>query len=320
MTLNDPAFDHKPGAKMPPQPEPKTAHDYFPRTRWDKPPQTRKEAAQATATDRIRYAVRLASAQWTTMVKNQEEECIHVDHCQLAVLDKVFEMCVLVLVGTDSRCEEYRLSDEMVPRDFEAWRDICASFVGEAIQLARRAIPWPDHFEQSEWEDIRRFVLMVKDYGFRPWADAWGEAPPLPKFDCALLKKWDPASRAVPLCVKTFASHVHWVEYGELEEPLWEEDWREPEKDWKAGREHAVAERKEAAKAWREDVAHRAEKRRKETRTALVWCSVLAVPLLYHLCCEMFGVTGTSAETVMTTTVPVVSCVDICVARCNALG
>lgn len=206
----------------------------------------------------------------------------------------------------------------MVPRDFEAWRDICASFVGEAMQLARRAIPWADHFEQSEWEDIRRFVLMVKDYGFRPWADAWGEAPALPKFDCALLKKWDAASRKVPLCVKTFASHVHWVQYGELEDPPREEDWREPEEEWKVVRERQEAKWRESHRTWlKEDEGRRAQER-ESVKWKAIACALMVVPLCSVLNRVFGGASEPQAQWVRQH--PAASCVDICVARCNALG
>lgn len=112
------------GPSVAAKPEPKSAQDYFPRSRWDELMQPRKEAAQSSMADRIRYATRLASEHWSADVREQAEDCINVDLCKLAVLDKVFEMC-----------EEYRQLQEQEPRDFEAWRAISAGFVGKVVQL-----------------------------------------------------------------------------------------------------------------------------------------------------------------------------------------
>lgn len=52
----------------------------------------------------------------------------------------------------------------------------------------------------AEEDEIRSFVTATKDYGFRSWDDAWGEMPRgyLPKFDCGLLGRYDPAREDCP--------------------------------------------------------------------------------------------------------------------------
>ncbi|EKD01248.1 hypothetical protein A1Q2_04473 [Trichosporon asahii var. asahii CBS 8904] len=297
------------GPSVATKPEPKSAQDYFPRSRWDELMQPRKEAAQSSMADRIRYATRLASEHWGADVREQAEDCINVDLCKLAVLDKVFEMC-----------EEYRQLQEHEPRDFEAWRAISAGFVGKAVQLA---IPWPDHFSQHQWEEIRRFVLMAKDHGYRPWTDAWCDMPELPKFDHVLLKRYDPASREVPLRVKTWKKHIDFERYSELVETESDEDWRGTEEDWNAVLDRQEAERREEAQHWWTQAEERRARDRKRETWRAIGCYVILVPMLcwcpWGLFRSLWEAHWPYWETEEARQARVAMCIDNCVARCNRI-